>query len=179
MELACLDFLNSDHRDYRNGVRTDRLLDEQWRAGFVNRWGFADAGAAGKATIAALRELRETMWRVVDATVGGKRPVAADLDALDTALAATALRRRFVHTDGTTRVNLEPAKRDWTWVGSEIIASFSELLASHGAERIRRCDNPDCRWVFYDESKNRSRRWCDDTCGNLLKVRRFRSARRR
>jgi predicted RNA-binding Zn ribbon-like protein len=33
---------------------------------------------------------------------------------------------------------------------------------------------PGCGWVFYDRSKNRSRRWCEQaTCANLMKVRRF------
>jgi len=34
-------------------------------------------------------------------------------------------------------------------------------------------------WAFYDESKNRSRRWCSAAeCGNLIKVRRFRERQR-
>ncbi|MCL6580471.1 MAG: CGNR zinc finger domain-containing protein [Firmicutes bacterium] len=38
------------------------------------------------------------------------------------------------------------------------------------------CANADCGWLFYDDSRNRSRRWCDGRyCGNLIKVRRFRA----
>jgi predicted RNA-binding Zn ribbon-like protein len=33
--------------------------------------------------------------------------------------------------------------------------------------------------MFHDDSTNRSRRWCDQMiCGNVVKVRRFRSLRR-
>ncbi len=36
-----------------------------------------------------------------------------------------------------------------------------------------------CGWVFYDRSKNRSRKWCEQaTCANLMKVRRFRQRHR-
>ena len=39
--------------------------------------------------------------------------------------------------------------------------------------RVRICEAPDCEWLFYDTSKNRSRRWCDmRQCGNRMKARR-------
>jgi predicted RNA-binding Zn ribbon-like protein len=42
-------------------------------------------------------------------------------------------------------------------------------------DRFRICANPNCRAVFFDNSKNRSRKWCSmQTCGNQLKVRAFR-----
>ena len=37
----------------------------------------------------------------------------------------------------------------------------------------------DCRWAFYDESRNRSATWCDmKVCGNRAKVRGFRERTR-
>jgi predicted RNA-binding Zn ribbon-like protein len=43
------------------------------------------------------------------------------------------------------------------------------------ADRIKRCGNDQCRWLFIDRSKNRSRQWCESaTCGNRQRVRRFR-----
>jgi predicted RNA-binding Zn ribbon-like protein len=39
--------------------------------------------------------------------------------------------------------------------------------------RVRRCANEKCLWLFVDESKNGTRRWCDMTaCGNRAKARR-------
>ena len=41
--------------------------------------------------------------------------------------------------------------------------------------RIKVCRNPECRRVFLDTSRNRSRAWCDmATCGNQAKARSFR-----
>lgn len=38
-------------------------------------------------------------------------------------------------------------------------------------ERIKIC--PNCHWLYFDESRNRSRRWCDmKVCGNRAKARR-------
>lgn len=45
--------------------------------------------------------------------------------------------------------------------------------------RLKVCAAEDCQWVFYDESRNRSRRWCSmEACGNRSKVRSFRQRAR-
>lgn len=72
-----------------------------------------------------------------------------------------------------------PARRDWDWVLSEIAADFGDLLAFGERSRMKLCANPECRWVFYDETRNRSRRWCISAeCGNVSKVRAFRARKR-
>lgn len=39
-------------------------------------------------------------------------------------------------------------------------------------ERIKVC--PNCHWLYFDESRNRSRRWCDmSVCGNRAKAQRY------
>jgi predicted RNA-binding Zn ribbon-like protein len=54
-----------------------------------------------------------------------------------------------------------------------IIRAFVELITSEEKlDRIKQC--PNCGWVFIDESKNKSRRWCSmETCGNRVKARRY------
>jgi predicted RNA-binding Zn ribbon-like protein len=39
-------------------------------------------------------------------------------------------------------------------------------------ERVKICPADDCRWAFYDRSRNRSRTWCSmQVCGNREKAR--------
>jgi predicted RNA-binding Zn ribbon-like protein len=49
--------------------------------------------------------------------------------------------------------------------------------------RLKVCERDTCRWAFYDDSRNRVRRWCSMAgCGNHVKMRRAytaRTARRR
>jgi predicted RNA-binding Zn ribbon-like protein len=55
--------------------------------------------------------------------------------------------------------------------------SALSLLPPARSARIRICAN--CRWLFLDESRNRSRVWCDMTvCGNRQKARRHYHRRR-
>ena len=62
------------------------------------------------------------------------------------------------------------------WV---LAMSASDLLTSDAVDRVRECDNPECRWLFLDTSKNHTRRWCDmKLCGNRMKARRFKAHKR-
>ena len=46
-------------------------------------------------------------------------------------------------------------------------------------KRLKACANPECRWIFYDRSRNQQGTWCEmAVCGNRLKNRKFRARRR-
>jgi predicted RNA-binding Zn ribbon-like protein len=50
------------------------------------------------------------------------------------------------------------------------------LSAAAGTwDRLKICAAPDCRWVFYDVSRNGAGRWCSmRSCGNRDKTRTYR-----
>ena len=51
------------------------------------------------------------------------------------------------------------------------LAATALSAASLDRSRIRRCGNRRCVLLYFDTTKNRSRRWCDMTvCGNRAKV---------
>jgi predicted RNA-binding Zn ribbon-like protein len=58
-----------------------------------------------------------------------------------------------------------------------IALSAVDLFRGGQFERLKQCPGPsgDCGWLFFDRSKNNSRRWCEmSVCGNRVKVRRHR-----
>ncbi len=60
-----------------------------------------------------------------------------------------------------------------------ISVSAAEMLTTSDLTRLRQCPGEDCGWLFDDTTRNRSRQWCDmKDCGNIAKVRRFRSRSR-
>jgi len=67
---------------------------------------------------------------------------------------------------------------NWDYQGLELVMwpviwSAAQLLTSPQLARVGRCANPACGWMFFDTSKNRSRRWCSmKYCGNVAKARR-------
>jgi predicted RNA-binding Zn ribbon-like protein len=45
-------------------------------------------------------------------------------------------------------------------------------------QRLKGCANDTCQWLFYDQSKNRSKKWCEmQTCGNAINARAYRQRR--
>ena len=55
-----------------------------------------------------------------------------------------------------------------------VIQAAADLLVSGNPDRLKKCSDPLCGWLYYDTSKNNSRRWCCmKTCGNRAKANRF------
>lgn len=53
-----------------------------------------------------------------------------------------------------------------------IIKSAYDLLTSDMLDRVKECG--ECGWLFLDQSKNKSRKWCSmDTCGSNVKAKRY------
>ena len=48
------------------------------------------------------------------------------------------------------RMRLTPVARGLDAVLFAIVESFATFLVDGDPERLRLCENPDCRWVFYD-----------------------------
>ena len=81
---------------------------------------------------------------------------------------------------GSSSFRLEPdggiAARAVGWDGfvDDLLLALVELIRR--GERVSVCANPACRLVFVDDSRNGSRRWCDNAgCGNRVRVRRYRA----
>jgi predicted RNA-binding Zn ribbon-like protein len=181
MDAPWLDLLNSDWHDYRgSGRREDRLQDPQWLKGFLARWQLDRREVSRRETRQALRRLRSLLQRLVAALTAGRSPRDTDLAALNACLAAGPIVQRVERDGDAYRLRQVPAKRGRSAVLGQIAASFAEVLVAGDPSRIKICENADCKWVFYDRSRNRTRRWCaGDGCGNLLKVRRFRARRKK
>jgi predicted RNA-binding Zn ribbon-like protein len=113
--------------------------------------------------------LRETIHRCFAATASGGAHPAAELAALNAVLEQAPARRR-VQAGGwdvgmpgpSAAALLAPA----LW-------SAADLLVGAQLGRVRQCANPQCGWLFLDNSKSANRRWCSmSACGNRAKAHR-------
>ena len=130
-------------------------------------------------------ELRETIHRLFDAVAQGKAPASRDFEGLNAALAGaparTVLKRGKETFDwgvdmrsGTALALLAFEPRDRSrFLQALDEAALADLLASGKLDKIRRCANPECLYLFFDESRAGKRRWCTmSSCGNRAKARR-------
>jgi predicted RNA-binding Zn ribbon-like protein len=65
------------------------------------------------------------------------------------------------------------AKPSATGILAPVLWSAADLLVGIDSARLRECANQRCLWLFLDDSKNGSRRWCSmQACGNRAKAHR-------
>jgi predicted RNA-binding Zn ribbon-like protein len=178
MDALCLDFINSDFRDFRGRWTRDDLQQPDWLTQFLAKWELQITNPPRTAPLTDLIALRTLLQHMTESLVNGQLSTH-DQHALNAILLKVPLHRQLVHSATGYQLTMEPQQKDWNWVQAEIAASFAHLLTFHDTRRLKICANPRCRWVFYDDSKSRTRRYCSpDKCANLLKVRRFRARHR-
>jgi predicted RNA-binding Zn ribbon-like protein len=175
MDAMCVDFMNSEFRDFRGRWVRDDLLQLGWLEQFLTRWELLIEDPADGATIEELLALRALMRHVVEELAAGQG-LDNELAALNAIMFKAPAVRHLAREGKQYWLELMPLKKDWNWVQAEIVASFAELLTDHDPRRLKICQNPNCLWIFYDESKSRTQRYCSpDKCANLMKGRRFRA----
>lgn len=183
--------------DFVNTVGGTRVRPKEFLKAYDEWVGWSQAaGAVGPATAARLREraaedpeaasaaleaalgLREALYRVFDAVAAGERPPPDDLAALNDRL-GPALAELRIEADGEGfDWGASPKAEDLEAPLRPVVRDAADLLVSGNLERVKQCGGHDCAWLFVDESRNRSRRWCDMAdCGNRAKQRRLRRRR--
>ena len=125
------------------------------------------------ADLAELLELREAVRSLLDSNLHGE----AD-HAVNARLAEIASDNPITFTVndlGQVTLDLGPA--------ASVNAVIAQMLgivfqAQRDGEwpRLKICSSDECRWAFYDSSRNRGGTWCKmEVCGNRIKNRRYRS----
>ncbi len=157
------------HAGELNGEQAQRLLDEASRRP-------DDAEAAFQLALT----LREAIYRTFSAIVRGEEPQESDLEALARANAAAAKHSRIIR-DADRFAWGWPEETDLDKPLWPLARCAVELLTGSELERVKECpaEEGGCGWLFFDESKNRSRRWCSMAdCGSKVKMRRLYARRR-
>lgn len=120
--------------------------------------------------------VREAIFRVFAALADERLPADADLATLNRAHAEAAAHGGVAAVGAGERFS-------WRWDETPnlarplwpLVRAAVELLLGGDLHRVRECAADDCRWLFLDTTRNRSRRWCSmQTCGNRAKVHEFR-----
>jgi predicted RNA-binding Zn ribbon-like protein len=175
MDALCIQFMNSEFRDFRGRWVRDDLLQPDWLEHFLVKWQLQVDAPLDAAPIAALVTLRTLLRSMLEALADGQIS-DEDQASFNAILLKIPLRRFLVNDAEGYRLEIVPFKKDWDWVQAEIAASFAQMLTAHDPRRLKVCANPSCRGAFYDESKSRTKRYCtSDKCANLWKLRRFRA----
>lgn len=161
----------------RNWLRGYDLLGsmaeaEQW----LSEAGYQAEVAVREKELKRLHALREHLRNVLAAhTLGASEQSRRSAARLDELCDSVTLRPGF-DLGGKPRL-VGAAEGRERFVGDLLAAA---IRAQHMGiwQRLKACANEDCRWAFYDHSKNRSGNWCVmEICGSRAKMRAYRQRR--
>jgi predicted RNA-binding Zn ribbon-like protein len=185
--ILCLDFANTVLKRNQPWRTQDELASYSRLVAFAKQAGALSPTKANRLRAQSERApstatrvltsaivLREAIYRIFLSLTAATPAAPRDLKLLDQfAIEAWRHRRLVPTTQGDYR---------WEWRAEAadsleqilwpISLSAAELLTSERVRAVRACAADDCAWLFLDESRNRSRRWCDmKVCGNRQKAR--------
>jgi predicted RNA-binding Zn ribbon-like protein len=184
----CLDFANTvggrgtEHlSEFLTGYHV--LVAWAWYAGALS-----DEEAMGLRRVAGRRRneaalahrraiaFRDLIYRLFLAVARNEEPLIADVDELN---------RLYRVVLDHARIRPQGAHFEWEWIDANdeldrplwaVVWSAVNLLISQDLDRIKVCpggDGSSCQWLFFDDTKNRIRRWCSmENCGSSAKARR-------
>lgn len=162
----------------QNRMRGYDLLASIEGAGrWLSEAGYASEEAISENEFERLHKLRESFRTVLavhtfGSSSGSRRKVENAALELNELCATVAIRPAF-DPDGRPRLAAvsEGAER----LIEDVLAASIWAWHTGVWERLKVCANEDCRWAFYDRSKNHSGNWCVmEICGSRAKMRAYR-----
>lgn len=180
----CLDFANTVHNfgsanpeddlldyaafiswAYQAGVLTQSETSERLRNAKVHP-------AQARAAISQIRNLRDSIFRTFSSASTGRHSYPTDLETINRILQTAILHSQIISNHSSFHrvwINENESLEAPLW---PIAQSASELLLHPDLKHVRLCSGRNCTWLFIDQSKNHSRRWCEmSACGNREKSR--------
>lgn len=187
-ERLCLDFVNSiscrESEDKRRDWFTsyDKLVDWSHHAGIIGDdqaqsliQKAQNLPSEANQTLVQAVQLRETIYRIFRSYTSGAQTDPEDLKIFNKAI------HHYYQS-----IHLVPGENDFSMyfgipedafdsMVPPIVQSAVDILTSEKElNRVKRCEGDPCGWLFFDTSRNRSRRWCSMAdCGNRAKAHRF------
>ena len=143
--------------------------DAEWLVGAV-----AAEPTLGARLIAEALALREDVYQLGVAIAAGRPAPRERVESLAhahaRALAAGALTPIAANFGWSWRPREAPVEA----ILGPISLSALTLLQQADLTRVKQCQGEKCGWLFFDATKNKSRRWCEmEVCGNRAKQKRF------
>ena len=160
-------------RSFVNTLDVDDGIDELTSPVALAQW-LHKAGLLPKATPASGRDLKLALQlrsALRDELAGhlAKKPDSGARAALDAVCCDLPL-KAVCSAEGVA-----PSAGGVRGALAQIVAATTQSRIKGTWSRLKICPADDCRWAFYDTSRNKSKRWCSmEVCGNRNKVRAYR-----
>ncbi len=169
--LAAAALVNTMAGSVPGDTDLDRLESVEDLDAFVGEWDWTGSRTGDADELDAVRRLRprlRALWLMEqDEAVAEVNSMLAE---------ARALPQLVRHDAWDYHLHATPADAPLaTRMAVEAAMAFVDVIRAQEMGRLKVCDAQDCDDVVIDLSKNRSRRFCDDGCGNRANVAAYRA----
>lgn len=150
---------------------TDDLTTPQQLDDFVEEWQWTGSRTHDAAELESVRALRPRLRRLWTTDTDGAVALVNELLA-----ESHALPQLVRHGEWSWHLHATPPEAPLaTRMAVEAAMAMVDVIRSDELARLRVCAADDCVDVVVDLSKNRSKRYCDGTCGNRANVAAYRA----
>ncbi len=171
--LAAAALVNTMSGSVAGDTDLDRLESAGQLDAFVREWGWTGSRTGDTDELDAVRLLRprlRALWLM------GQDDAVTEVNSM--LAEAKALPQLVRHDAWDYHLHATPADAPLaTRMAVEAAMAFIDVIRAQEMGRLKVCDAQDCDDVVIDLSKNRSRRFCDDGCGNRANVAAYRARR--
>jgi predicted RNA-binding Zn ribbon-like protein len=180
-DLLCLDFVNTE--PILSGERVDLLTGFGELTRWLQKSGALPAGAArlalrrwdgraeGREVFREARRLRAALRTGAERLAAGGPAGLEMVLATNRVLATRPAYPRLVRSGKGYASRLEPVASSPLHLLVPVAESAAWLLEHGEPQLVRRCEGTRCVLLFYDGTRNRSRRWCSmEGCGSRAKA---------
>jgi predicted RNA-binding Zn ribbon-like protein len=123
-----------------------------------------------------MKRLRGAIWRVANGILDQVAPSAADVGVINRIACRPGLARALDRHAKSMRWRRPTLDLALATIAQDAVVLFGD---EGQRARLRRCENPGCRSVFYDDSRPGRRRWCaSNRCGDRMRARLYRQRQR-
>ena len=168
-DLACIAALVNTAGE-PDGLPDVHALDE-----FIRTWQWTGSRTHDEAELRGVRELRPRLRRLWDVDEEGVVEIVNEL-----LREGNALPQLVKHDAWGYHIHATPSEAPLaTRMAVDSAMAFIDLVRAGELGRLRICALPGCNNVLVDLSKNKSKRFCDDGCGNRAAVAAYRARQRK
>jgi len=177
----CLDFVDTqlvvegrpldllgDFAELVSWLLQGRVIAEARAAEIRKNW---DGKREAEATFAQAREFRAGLRRMVERLKAGKAAPRSVIAQINELLRHQSGYPELKRVRGGFEKRLQSDFQEPVQLLWPVAESACDLLCYADLSLIKKCENEACVLVFYDTTRNHSRRWCSmSACGNRMKV---------
>jgi predicted RNA-binding Zn ribbon-like protein len=120
--------------------------------------------------------LRGAIWRVAEAVVADRAPRRMDVRMINGSACQPNLVRELGSKAKSIRWHHPTAAAAFATIAQDAVLLFGDPVQR---PRLRRCEHPRCRIIFFDDSRPGLRRWCaSNRCGDRIRARAYRDRKK-